>query len=94
MAVGYESEKSAILARLRRAEGQVRGVARMVDEERYCIEVLDQVAAITRALQSVALLLLDDHLSHCVADAVRSGGEEATAKLREATSAIERLVRS
>jgi CsoR family transcriptional regulator, copper-sensing transcriptional repressor len=91
---GYSDEKDAVLKRLRRIEGQVRGLQRMVEEDRYCIEVLEQVSAATRALQSVALELLDDHMAHCVADAVKSGGDEATAKLNEASAAISRLVRS
>jgi DNA-binding FrmR family transcriptional regulator len=91
---GYSDEKEAVLKRLRRIEGQVRGLQRMVEEDRYCIEVLEQVSAATRALQSVALELLDDHMAHCVADAVKSGGDEATAKLNEASAAISRLVRS
>lgn len=91
---GYRDDKKAVQARLRRIEGQIRGLQRMVDEDRYCIEVLEQVAAATRALQSVALVLLDDHLSHCVANAVKSGGTEASTKLNEASAAIARLVRS
>ena len=91
---GYDDDKAAVQKRLRRVEGQIRGLQRMVEEDRYCIDVLEQVSAATRALQSVALLLLDDHLAHCVVDAVTAGGEEASDKLREASSAIERLVRS
>ena len=91
---GYSEKKEAVLKRLRRIEGQVRGLQRMVEEDRYCIEVLEQVSAATRALQSVALELLDDHMAHCVADAVKSGGDEASAKLNEASAAISRLVRS
>lgn len=91
---GYRDDKGAIHTRLRRIEGQVRGIQRMVDEDRYCIDVLEQVSATTRALQSVALQLLTDHLSHCVADAVEAGGEESEAKLAEASAAIARLVRS
>ncbi len=91
---GYEADKAAVQKRLRRVEGQIRGLQRMIDEDRYCIDVLEQVAAATRALQSVALLLLNDHLAHCVADAVKAGGEPASDKLREASAAIERLVRS
>ena len=83
-APGYADHKDAVRKRLRRVEGQVRGIQRMVDEDRYCIEVLDQVSAVTRALQAVALELLDDHLAHCVADAVREGGGGAAAKLDEA----------
>jgi CsoR family transcriptional regulator, copper-sensing transcriptional repressor len=91
---GYSDEKEAVLKRLRRIEGQVRGLQRMVEEDRYCIDVLEQVSAATRALQSVALQLLDDHLAHCVSDAVKSGGDEASSKLNEASAAISRLVRS
>ncbi len=93
-APGYAEDKGAVLTRLRRVEGQVRGIARMVEEDRYCIDVLAQVSAATRALQAVALELLDDHLAHCVANAVREGGDEQAAKLREASEAIARLVRS
>ena len=93
-APGYAPTKDAHLKRLRRIEGQVRGIARMVDEDQYCIDVLTQVAAATKALQAVALGLLDDHLSHCVADAVAAGGPERDAKLAEASAAIARLVRS
>jgi DNA-binding FrmR family transcriptional regulator len=91
---GYSDHKEAIRKRLRRIEGQVRGLQRMVDEDRYCIDILEQISAATRALQSVALQLLEDHMGHCVADAVRSGGDEATQKLCEASAAIARLVRS
>ncbi|HVA53321.1 MAG TPA: metal-sensitive transcriptional regulator [Acidimicrobiales bacterium] len=91
---GYTSDKDVVQKRLRRVEGQIRGLQRMVDEDRYCVDILEQVSAATRALQSVALILLDDHLGHCVANAVRTGGDEATAKLDEASAAIARLVRS
>lgn len=91
---GYSSERDQILRRLRRVEGQVRGLRQMVEDDRYCIDVLTQVSAATSALQSVALVLLDDHLRHCVAEAVAGGGPEADAKLEEATAAIERLVKS
>ena len=91
---GYVGEKAAIQRRLRRIEGQVRGLQRMVEEDRYCIEVLDQISATTRALQAVALELLDDHLSHCVTEAVAAGGPEADDKVAEATAAIARMVRS
>ena len=94
MAQGYGDDKQAIQKRLRRIEGQVRGLQRMIDEDRYCIDVLEQVSAATRALQSVALELLDDHMAHCVADAVREGGDGAAAKLDEASAAIGRLLRS
>jgi DNA-binding FrmR family transcriptional regulator len=91
---GYINDKDAIQRRLRKVEGQVRGLQRMVDEDRYCIEILEQVSAATKALQAVALELLDEHLAHCVSDAVRQGGDEAADKLREASAAIGRLVRS
>ena len=94
MAHGYVDDKQALLARLRRAEGQVRGIARMVDEDAYCIDILTQVSAITKALESVALTLLEDHLGHCVAQATAEGGPLAEEKLREANAAIARLVRS
>lgn len=91
---GYISDKDKYLARLKRIEGQARGIHRMVDEEQYCIDILTQISALTSALQGVAVGLLDDHLKHCVTDAVRSGGTVADAKLAEATQAIARLVRS
>jgi len=91
---GYTQDKDAYLKRLRRIEGQVRGLQRMVDEDVYCIDVLTQVAAVTRALQAVALGLLEDHLGHCVTQAVEQGGPEAKEKVKEAAEAISRLVRS
>lgn len=91
---GYSGTKDEYLKRLRRIEGQVRGLHRMVDEDQYCIDVLTQVSAATKALQGVALSLLEDHLTHCVAEAAAQGGPEADAKLREAHQAITRLVRS
>ena len=90
---GYIGHKDDVLNRLRRAEGQVRGVQRMVEEEQYCIDILTQVSAATKALERVALTLLDDHLGHCVAAAAEEGGEAAAAKLKEASDAIARLVR-
>jgi DNA-binding FrmR family transcriptional regulator len=84
----------AHLKRLRRIEGQVRGIQRMVEEEKYCIDILTQVSAATKALQSLALSLLDDHMAHCVVDAARQGGAEQEQKLKEASEAIARLVRS
>ena len=90
---GYIDRKDDFLRRLRRIEGQARGLQRMVDEETYCIDILTQVSAMTSALQAVALGLLDDHLNHCVVDAA-AGGPEADEKLREASAAIARLVRS
>jgi DNA-binding FrmR family transcriptional regulator len=92
--VGYTANKDAVLKRLRRIEGQVRGLQRMVESDTYCIDVLTQVSAATRALEAVALALLEDHLSHCVADAVAEGGDVAEAKVKEASEAIARLVRS
>jgi DNA-binding FrmR family transcriptional regulator len=93
---GYIAAKSkdAYVKRLRRIEGQARGLQRMVEDEKYCIDILTQVSAMTKALQSVALGLLDDHLAHCVVDAARAGGPEAQEKVREASEAIARLVRS
>jgi CsoR family transcriptional regulator, copper-sensing transcriptional repressor len=91
---GYTEDKEGVLRRLRRIEGQVRGLQRMVGEDAYCIDVLTQVSATTRALESVALQLLGDHLGHCVREAVARGGPEADEKVREAREAIERLVRS
>jgi DNA-binding FrmR family transcriptional regulator len=91
---GYSDHKDEVQKRLRRIEGQVRGLQRMVDEDVYCIDVLTQVSAATKALQSVALELLGDHLAHCVHAAMAEGGSEAEIKIREAQAAIERLVRS
>jgi DNA-binding FrmR family transcriptional regulator len=91
---GYSGDKDAFLQRLRRVEGQVRGIAKMVEDDKYCIDVLTQVSAATKALEAVALGLLDDHLRHCVADAAAEGGELAAAKVAEASAAIARLVRS
>lgn len=91
---GYSGHKDAIQSRLRRIEGQVRGLQRMVDEDAYCIDVLTQVSAATKALQAVAIELLDDHLGHCVRDAINEGGPDADAKVVEAMAAIARLVKS
>lgn len=91
---GYIATKDAQLQRLRRVEGQVRGIARMIEQDQYCIDVLTQVSAATKALQAVALSLLDEHLAHCVVDAVAAGGTERDTKLKEASAAIARLVRS
>ena len=91
---GHIHNKDDYLKRLRRIEGQARGLQRMVEEEQYCIDILTQVSAMTKALQSVSLGLLDEHLNHCVVNAVAAGGEEADAKLKEASAAIARLVRS
>src|SRR5262249_11642442 len=91
---GYTEDKDAYLKRLRRIEGQVRGLQRMVDEDAYCIDVLTQISAATRALQSVALGLLEDHLGHCVTEAIAEGGSEGREKVKEAADAVARLVRS
>mgnify|MGYP003505453769 CR=1 FL=1 len=91
---GYVTDKQALLNRLRRIEGQVRGLQRMVETDTYCIDVLTQVSAATRALENVAISLLDEHMRHCVMDAARVDGPEAEQKLTEATQAIARLVRS
>ncbi|MEU7821329.1 metal-sensitive transcriptional regulator [Catellatospora sp. NPDC049133] len=92
--VGYahDDDKQALLARLKRVEGQVRGLQRMVEQDTYCVDVLTQISAATRALQAVALGLLEGHLNHCVVDAARQG--DPAAKVKEATEAIARLVRS
>jgi len=95
MTPGYHADKDALLKRLRRIEGQVRGLQRMVEDDTYCIDVLTQVAAATKALQSVAVNLVDEHLRHCVADAVRSGDPASIDHIvTEASRAIERLVKS
>lgn len=87
-------KKDDLLRRLRRIEGQLRGLQQMVEEDRYCIDVLTQISAATKALQSVAVGMFDDHLRHCVADAVAGGGRDADEKLTEATAAVERLLRT
>ncbi|WNZ10456.1 metal-sensitive transcriptional regulator [Streptomyces sp. 11x1] len=91
---GYHKQKDEHLKRLRRIEGQIRGLQRMVDEDVYCIDILTQVSASTKALQSFALQLLEEHLRHCVADAALKGGAEVDAKVEEATKAIGRLLRT
>lgn len=91
---GYSQQKDNYAKRLRRIEGQVRGIAKMIDEDKYCIDVLTQISAVNSALRSVALNLLDEHLGHCVTRAVADGGSEADALLAEASAAIARLVRS
>jgi len=91
---GYSSQKDNYAKRLRRIEGQVRGIAKMIEDDKYCIDVLTQISAANSALQSVALNLLDEHLGHCVTRAVAQGGSEAEQKLAEASAAIARLVRS
>lgn len=91
---GYSANKENYAKRLKRIEGQVRGIAKMIEDDKYCIDVLTQISAVNSALQSVALGLLDEHLSHCVSHAVTEGGAEADRKLAEASAAIARLVRS
>ena len=91
---GYSHDKDNYLKRLRRIEGQVGGLQRMIEDDKYCIDILTQVAAATKALQSVALGLLEEHLSHCVTEAVAEGGDSAAEKVREASDAIARLVHS
>ena len=91
---GYIGSKDEYLRRLRRIEGQARGLQKMVEDDKYCIDILTQVSAATSALRSVALGLLDDHMAHCVVNAAREGGDEQDAKLQEASAAIARLVRS
>ncbi len=91
---GYAQNKENYLQRLRKIEGQVRGLHRMVEEDKYCIDILTQVSAATRALESVALGLLEEHLGHCVAEAIAEGGDTAAEKVREASDAVARLVRS
>ena|SRR3712207_7151291 len=91
---GYSPDKENYAKRLRRIEGQVRGIAKMIEDDKYCIDILTQISAVNSALQSVALGLLDEHLGHCVSHAVAQGGEQADAKLAEASAAIARLVRS
>jgi DNA-binding FrmR family transcriptional regulator len=91
---GYTQDKDAYLKRMRRIEGQVRGIAKMIEGDQYCIDVLTQVSAATKALEAVALGLLEEHLRHCVVQAVADGGDVADAKLAEASAAIARLVKS
>jgi DNA-binding FrmR family transcriptional regulator len=91
---GYSADREQLLKRLRRIEGQVRGVQGMVEDDRYCIDVLTQISAANRGLQSVAVGMLDDHLRHCVVDAAARGGQEGEEKLTEATAAIERLLKT
>ncbi|TCK21729.1 metal-sensitive transcriptional regulator [Pseudonocardia endophytica] len=91
---GYSDSKEAHVRRMRRIEGQVRGITKMIEADKYCIDVLTQVSAVNKALEAVALNLLDEHLTHCVTDAVSEGGEVADEKIKEASAAIARLVRS
>ena len=90
----YEMQKTDIAKRLARIEGQVRGIAGMIENDRYCIDVLDQISAVNKALQPVAVGLLHDHLGHCVTHAIEGGGPDADAKINEATAAIARLMRA
>lgn len=91
---GYIQDKPRYLNRLKRIEGQARGISRMVDEDVYCIDILTQISALNSALENVALGLLNDHLRHCVLDAAREGGDEAEIKLKEVSDAVRRLVKS
>jgi CsoR family transcriptional regulator, copper-sensing transcriptional repressor len=91
---GYAENKDAHIKRMRRIEGQVRGISKMIESDKYCIDILTQVAAVNKAIEAVALGLLDEHLTHCVADAVSEGGQVADQKVQEASAAIARLVRS
>ena len=91
---GYAQDKEAYLKRMRRIEGQVRGIAKMIEEDKYCIDVLTQVSAATKALEAVALGLLDEHLGHCVTHAAAEGGTVARLKVAQASAAIARLVKS
>ena len=91
---GYVHTKDAHLKRMRRIEGQVRGITRMIESDQYCIDVLTQVSAVNKALEAVAIGLLDEHLKHCVIEAVAEGGQVADDKVAEAIAAIARLVRS
>jgi len=91
---GYIEDKAQYLQRMKRVEGQARGIARMIEEDKYCIDILTQISALTRAIQGVATGLLDDHLKHCVLDAAKLSDEAARIKIQEATDAINRLVRS
>jgi DNA-binding FrmR family transcriptional regulator len=93
-APGYMNRKDDYLRRMKRIEGQVKGIERMISDEKYCIDILTQVSAVTKALQAVALGLMDEHMAHCVMDAAKAGGPDAEIKLREASDAIARLVRS
>lgn len=91
---GYTANKDDYLKRLRRVEGQIRGLQKMVDDDKYCIDILTQISAVTKALQAVALGLLDEHMAGCMVEAAKAGGREADTKVREASDAISRLVRS
>jgi len=91
---GYTANKDDYLKRLRRIEGQARGLQKMIEDDKYCIDVLTQISAATKALQSVALRLLDEHMASCMVDAAKAGGQESETKIREASDAIARLVRS
>jgi len=95
MTYGYVSDKAALVRRLHRIEGQVRGIERMLEEERYCIDILTQISAVTTALESLALKILDDHAEHCVAGALASGDEEsAREKTRELLAAVQRFTKT
>lgn len=91
---GYSYTKDEYSARLKRIEGQVRGLQRMIDEDTYCVDVLTQISSATKALQGVGMGLIDEHLRHCVRDAIAEGDQAGDAKINEATAAIARLLRS
>ncbi|WP_026530233.1 metal-sensitive transcriptional regulator [Haematomicrobium sanguinis] len=91
---GYTSDKAAYERRLKRIEGQIRGIARMVDEDKYCIDILTQISAVNKALHAVSIGLLEDHINHCVIDAAQESADAGAAKVQEATDAIARLLRS
>lgn len=91
---GYTANKDDYLKRLRRVEGQLRGLQKMVEDDKYCIDILTQISAATKALQGVAIGLLEEHMASCMVDAAKAGGREADIKVREASDAIARLVRS
>jgi len=95
MSYGYAEHKPRLVKRLHRIEGQVRGIERMVDEDRYCVDILTQIAAVTTALESLAFSILDDHVNHCVAGALASGDEaDAEAKTKELLAAVHRFART
>ncbi|MGI5471859.1 metal-sensitive transcriptional regulator [Streptomyces sp. CA-132043] len=91
---GYQEQRDGVIRRLRLIEGQVRGVQRMVEQDTYCIDVLTQISATNAALRSVALVMLDEHLNCCVTEAIVEGGEQAKARVGEASAAVARLVRT
>ncbi|GAA3835798.1 metal-sensitive transcriptional regulator [Brevibacterium ammoniilyticum] len=91
---GYTPQKDALARRMKRIEGQVRGIAKMIDDDKYCIDILTQVSAATAALHGVSINLLEEHIAHCVVDASAAGEDEARKKIEEASAAIARLIKS